>query len=384
MMLDYQIVILGLLVCMGVIATLNLLTFRSVLPHQKPNLQPFVSVLIPARNEQENIGLCLSGLVGQDYPRYEIIVLDDNSNDATAVTVQQWEKSNPQIRYVKGAPLPAGWVGKCFACHQLSQHAKGELLLFTDADTMHARYCLSAAVASMEKTGADLLTVIPFLTLKSFWEKAVMPMLHFTSFCFLPFPLVTASKNPKFALANGQFMFFKRTVYDAIGGHEAVKDALVEDVWLARLVKRNGYALRAMDGVRIVSTRMYTSLGDIWNGFSKNLFPGFKYSLPTLLAVMVLNTVTSIAPFVFLAFVALTQTTPAWTSIVVLQVSIILTVRLMIAHRFKLNWLATLAHPFAMGVVVGIAVNSVRWALMSGGSRWKGRTYNYRREEASS
>jgi chlorobactene glucosyltransferase len=359
---------------------INMLTFRRVKPSQKPQVTRMVSVLVPARNEAANIALCLSGLVAQDYPKYEIIVLDDNSEDATALIVNDWALMNTRVRLVKGATLAEGWVGKCFACHQLATEAKGDLLLFTDADTIHSRQSISAAVASMERYKADLLTVIPFLFLKSFWEKAVMPMLHFTTFCFLPFPLVSASKNPKFAMANGQFMLFERSVYDAIGGHASVKSAMVEDVWLSRLVKSKGYSLRVMDGVRIVSTRMYTSFKHIWEGFSKNLFPGFKYSLPAIGAVMVLNTATSVLPFGFLAYAGISQTHHAWTTIVILQVAVLLGVRLMMAHRFKMNLLATFAHPLAMGVVIGIAFNSARWSLVSGGLKWKGRTYDFRCE----
>ncbi len=384
MMLDYQIAVLGILLCMALIAAINVATFRRVKSHQKPHHVRMVSVLVPARNEEENIAVCLSGLVAQDYPKYEIVVLDDNSDDATAMIVKDWQQMNSQVRYLKGAPLPDGWVGKCFACHQLSKEAKGELLLFIDADTIHTRQSISAAVASMEKYDAHLLTAIPFLTLKSFWEKAVMPMLHFTTFCFLPFPLVSASKNPKFAMANGQFMLFDRKVYEAIGGHAAVKDALVEDVWLSRLVKSKGFSLRVMDGVPIVSTRMYTSFRQIWEGFSKNLFPGFKYSVPAILAVVVLNAVTSILPYGFLLFAVVSRSTHAWTSIVAMQVAVILGVHLMMALRFKMNLIAALAHPLAMSIVVGIAMNSTRWSLMSGGLRWKGRTYDFRGQSAAS
>jgi len=383
MMLDYHITILGILICMALIAVINMLTFRSVRPQRKPHATPMVSVLIPARNEEANIALCLSGLVAQDYPKYEIIVLDDSSDDATETIVKEWERSNSLVRYVKGLPLAAGWVGKCYACHQLSIEARGDLLLFTDADTVHSRQSISSAVAAMESHRADLLTIIPFMTLKSFWEKIVMPMLHFTTFCFLPFSLVSASRNPKFAMANGQFMLFRRSVYEAIGGHEAVRDAMVEDVWLSRLVKSRGYTLRVMDGVRIVSTRMYQSLRQIWEGFSKNLFPGFRYSLAAIIAVMIFNVITSILPFVFLLYALLTTHLPAWTNIVALQVGVILAVRLMLAHRFKMNLLATLGHPLAMGVVVGIAFNSARWALLTDGVKWKGRTYDFRGEGAA-
>lgn len=375
---SYNLLILGILLFMALLAAVNMLTFRRVRAGRKPHSFPYVSVLIPARNEQDNIGICLSSLVSQDYPRYEIVVLDDNSEDATGDIVRDWEGLSDRVRYLKGSPLPPGWVGKCFACHQLSKHARGELLLFTDADTMHSSQSISSAVAAMHKTRADLLTVVPFLTLKTFWEKTVMPMLHFVTFCSLPFPLVHLSRNPRFAMANGQFMLFKRDAYEAIGGHEAVKNAMVEDIWLSRLIKKEGYSLRVMDGVSIVATRMYRSLREIWDGFSKNIFPGFKYSLPSIVVVMLFNVLTSVLPFVFLGVVLLSPVRPEWSLLVLMQILMLFGIRLMLAHKFKLNLLATFTHPLGMGVVAGIAFNSTRWALFSGGMRWKGRTYDFR------
>jgi chlorobactene glucosyltransferase len=290
-------------------------------------------------------------------------------------------ESNRRFRLIRGKPLPEGWVGKSFACHQLSEEAKGDFLLFIDADTIHSRHCISSAVAELSRSGAGLLTVIPYQIMDTFWEKAVLPLLHFTTFCFLPMPLVRLARHPKFSMANGQFMLFRRDAYRAAGGHEAVRTALVEDVWLSRLVKKSGNALAIRDGAGSVSCRMYRSFREIWEGFSKNLFAGFGYSVPMLTAMMAFNAMTSILPFVALLgwLLRAGSVAPPWLSMVVAQAAIILAIRLVLALRFRLDLWSSFVHPIAMTVLIGIAANSCRWVLTGGGARWKGRAYDFRK-----
>lgn len=285
--------------------------------------------------------------------------------------------------------MPPGWVGKCFACHQLSKAARGELLLFTDADTKHSTASIANAVAALERSNADLLSLFPSLELRSLWEKAVMPMLHFVTFTTLPFPLVHHTRKPQLAMANGQFILFRRSAYEAIGGHEAVKDALVEDVWLARSIKRHGFRLRVMDGKELVTTRMYRSLREIWEGFSQNLFPVFRYSLAAITFVMVFNLVTSAVPFVLTLvgvwdlFARGSALSDSWIPLALAHVGLLVTIRSMLSLRFSLALLPILLDPVAMAIVIGIAVNSIRWALFAGGLRWKGRIYPLTRGETS-
>ncbi len=385
-MMLYAQIVLALLLVMTFIAAVNVLTLPRIRKTWKPRTMPFVSVLIPARNEVNTIGTCLSSLAAQAYPQFEIIVLDDRSEDGTWEELQKWQSRFPQLRVLRGESLPAGWVGKCFACHQLAESARGELLLFTDADTRHSPTTIANAVAALERSNAALLSLIPHLELRSLWEKVVMPMLHFVTFTTLPFPLVHHTRKPQLAMANGQFMLFRRSAYDAIGGHKAVKDALVEDVWLARLVKKHGFRLRVMDGAEVVTTRMYRSLREIWDGFSKNLFPGFRYSLAAITLVMLFNVVTSIGPFVLAVggmfdWPAIDSApVDSWMALMLIQVGLLIATRSMLSLRFSLGFLPILLHPVATAIVVGIAANSVRWALFAGGLRWKGRIYPLSRQ----
>jgi chlorobactene glucosyltransferase len=375
----FLLAVLGVLALMTVIVAVNCATMQTVRPAPSPEHLPFVSVLVPARNEERNLDACLASLAAQNYPQYEVVVLDDRSSDRTWEIIQRWASASPRIRGVRGGDLPQGWVGKNFACHQLFTHAAGELLLFTDADTVHSPESIRSAVTAMRQSQADLLSLLPRLRLESVWEKVVMPMLHFVTFGFLPFPLVHHTTSPKLAMANGQFMLFRRNAYERIGGHEAVKDALVEDVWLARRIKQFRLRLRVMDGRHLLETRMYTSLREIWSGFSKNLFPGFSFSLTAIIGVMLFNIATSIVPFVLLPY-ALTAEAP-WLPLVVAQAALIVAMRTMIAFRFSLDLLPVVLHPLAMAVVVGIAANSVRWAHFADGIHWKGRRYAVRTDE---
>jgi chlorobactene glucosyltransferase len=380
MSMTLQLAICAALSFMGLILLVNMAALRTLRRGMRPGALPQVSVLVPARNEEKNIGPCIAGLLKQHYPNYEILVLDDNSGDGTAAIVQAWERRNSRVRYVKGQPLPSGWVGKNFACHQLSREAEGDLLLFVDADTRHSPESIISAVTVLEARKADLVTVFPDEIMATFWEKTVLPLLHFSLMCFLPLPLVSGSRNHRFAMANGQFMLFRRSAYDAIGGHAAVKDALVEDIWLSRVVKQHGFKVSVVDGSRVVSCRMYTSLREIWAGFSKNLFAGFKFSLPTMIAVLMFNAATSILPFISLAGIALGEMPGGLLPVVGAQIGILLVIRLLVAARFGLNLASAFLHPVAMAIVIGMSMNSARWILAGGGSQWKGRAYQYRNQ----
>ena len=386
MTIPYHEVILGLLALMMVVVLVNVVGFRR-LPRwaapERPGSEgtPMVSVLIPARNEERNIGTTLSTLARQDYPRMEIVVLNDNSADGTEAVVKERAGADPRIRLIQGGALPEGWVGKSYACHQLAGEAQGDLLLFVDADTAHEQWSVGAAVEEMRRSRADLLTVIPAQTMRTFWEKLILPLLHYSTFCFLPMPLVSVTRSPKLAMANGQFMLFRKEVYRAIGGHAGVRTAMVEDVWLSRRVKEEGYRLVIRDGTGSVRARMYRSLREIWQGFSKNLFAGFNYSLPMIGGVVVFNALTSVLPFILLpaGIIAGMEFAP-WTAVVALQVALVLAIRLALAARFRLDVWTIVLHPLAMGIFCGIALNSARWVLVRGGARWKGRTYDFRNQ----
>lgn len=250
---------------------------------------PRVSVIVPARNEAVNIVACVESLTALDYADLEIIVVDDRSEDDTGALARSVAPGGArEVTVVEGAPLPDGWLGKPWACAQGASRATGDLLLFTDADTTHGPALLARAVAGHREEGADLLTVVGKQLTETFWERLVQPHVFFMMLLRFPdFERTARNGRWREAIANGQYMLFSREAYDAIGGHEAVRDEVVEDLALAQLVKRRGLALRARSADDDLATRMYRSLGELVEGWSKNLFMGGLQSFPHWMRPMI-------------------------------------------------------------------------------------------------
>jgi chlorobactene glucosyltransferase len=336
---------------------------------------PFVSVLIPARNEERSIKECVESLLVQDYKKFEVIVLNDNSEDSTGMILEELRSKYKKLKVINGKPLPAGWSGKNFACHQLYKASKGEYILFTDADTEHFKDSILNSVTRAINRKADLYTLIPKMTLNTFAEKMIMPGIHFTSFTLLPYYLAETLKSSAFAMGVGPFLLFRREAYETIGGHEALKNDLVEDVRLAKNIKRFGYKVVVNKGLDILSCRMYQSFKEIWEGFSKNIFPGMGYSSLTLFSVFFV--------YLVLFFVPFAGTAVSWAMgndylmyNFLYQVVLLLIMRVIINSSFKLGFISTLFHPAGVLIISMIGFNSWRWNKVGKGSLWKGRTYS--------
>ncbi len=338
---------------------------------------PFVSVLIPARNEEHNIAQIVNSLLVQDYPSYEVIVLNDNSDDRTGEILLEIQGLHPELKILSGKPLEKGWTGKCFACKQLYEASKGEFILFTDADTLHNRNSLRDSITIALNRNADMVTLFPKMTMVSFAEKLIMPMLWFTVMLLLPFYFVDKKGFIKFSIGIGPFILFKRSAYAAIGGHDSVKNAIVEDVWLARKIKEHGLQLIVADGQHMLSVRMYRNFKEIWNGFSKNIFAGFEFSSIALFSVNLLYLLLFLIPFL-LFFIQLSLQFSLNITLILtgIQVLILYFTRTIISARFKLGFISTLLHPVGALSVPLIAVNSWRWIKSGLGAKWKGRVYN--------
>ena len=374
----YQIAVLfSLLVFLGLLLR-NLIDFPCM-PENPPNTGPLVSVMVPARNEALNIERCISSLLRQDYCSFEILVLDDGSTDATPELLDRLQKdSGERLHVFHGEPLPAGWHGKAWACFQLSRQAKGELLLFTDADTMHEPDALRRSVGAIEGAQADMLSLMPYQELGSFWEKLLVPLIHVILMCYLPLRFVRTSPRPAFSFANGQFICFRRGVYERIDGHAAVKDSIVEDVWLCRAVKKAGGSVVAFNGSDIVTCRMYRNFKEIWEGFSKNLFPAIGYSTPGLLMLVGMIAAVYVLPYLFLfrsLLVGESGVSMFWLPLV--HIIIALLCRLIIAKLFRQSLSIAFLHVFSQIVLIGIALNSFFKIKFGRGTLWKGRHYNF-------
>jgi chlorobactene glucosyltransferase len=341
---------------------------------------PLVSIIVPARNEAANIAPCIGTLLNSDYQRREIIVVNDGSTDETGTIAQALaERANGQLTVINTPPLPNGWLGKNWACWTGYQRARGELLLFTDADTRHDDELLGHAVGAWSMTHAGLVTVLPRQLMLSFWERVVLPHV------FLPIHLRFLSlrhtyqpRSPRLAIANGQFMLMPRTAYEAIGGHEAVRGEVVEDMRLAQRTVAEGQRVVIADAQDVMETRMYASLREITEGWTKNMDRGARLSFPrglgkiALLLGALLQIVLWVMPPVVLVlglFIPALAAFRAWSIIATaLGVFIWLTVHLLMR--------TSLVHAlfFPLGAFVSaciLVLSSVRGDRV----KWRGRAY---------
>ncbi len=247
-----------------------------------------VSVLIPVRNEEPNILKLLTSIRDQDYPDYEVIILDDQSTDATYQLCSDFVRMDSRFHVICGADLPKGWLGKNYACCQLAQQAKGEYLLFLDADESIKPGLINSAVHRMQMNNLSLLSLFTNQDMPGFGEQLVVPLMHFILLNLLPLKLVALSKNPAFSAASGQFMLFRANDYHRHNWHEQVSDKVVEDIEIMKLVKTNGLNGEALLANGMVSCRMYHNFAESVTGFSKNFLAAFNYSIGSLLIFLVL------------------------------------------------------------------------------------------------
>jgi chlorobactene glucosyltransferase len=331
---------------------------------------PFVSILIPARNEEKRIEPCIRGMLQQDYPAYEILILDDRSTDRTFNVVQAYAKRNVRLKVLRGKELPAGWVGKPWACFQLSKKARGEWLFFTDADTEHKPDMLKRTVQMAEQKKADVLTLFTRQITKTWMEILVIPVMAYTLLAFLParLSLRKNSRFNRFAGVSGQFVFIRQKVYKAFGGHETVKNEIVEDLNFGKQVVRHGHRLVYGDGSDFSYCRMYTNAREVWEGFSKNFFPAMAFSPVYFLNAFLVLILDGVLPFLV---VALARSSGLfWPGLAMVLVS--LGVRWLQAVRYNYHRGSVFFHPLGCLLFALIGLNSMRWFLFGGG-HWKGR-----------
>jgi chlorobactene glucosyltransferase len=380
-------IVLGILLLLFAHLLINLLSFHRLRASTKGNTpsDPFVSLLVPARNEEAHIEMCVRSLVGQHYEQLEVLVLDDRSSDATAAMVQAIIDELPpaqkgRLQLLQGEPLPAGWVGKNFACYQLSRRAQGEYLFFTDADTVHMPDAVKAVIDCMHGLDVDLLTAQMEYKLKGIAARLVMPLLCFRVFTLLPLTLVSRRPEPILAIGNGPLLCFRRRAYEAAGGHQAIKERILEDVSLARAVKAAGYRIAFVDALDLIACHMYTSFANTWVGFSRTFFSFYNYSLIAALLIIFLDLLLFIVP-PLLPLVALFVPLPLNIILLALgSYGIGVLMRLVLALRFTrspklLTLLLCFLHPVAMILSCLILLNSIRWHYRKQGTEWKGRYY---------
>jgi chlorobactene glucosyltransferase len=246
-----------------------------------PNSPPLVSVIVPARNEAHNIARCVRSILSASYPRLELLVVDDSSTDGTADVAGEAAAGDTRMRIITSSALPEGWFGKQWACATGARIAKGEILQFTDADTVHAPDLVTRSVNAMQSTGADLFSIAGSQELGGFWEKVIQPQI-FTILSMRYGGTESVNDSPRVSskIANGQCIFVTRQSYEAIGGHGSVRTSVAEDLMLAQRFFAARKNVVLMLGVKQLSTRMYASLGEIIDGWRKNVFAGGLDAVP--------------------------------------------------------------------------------------------------------
>jgi chlorobactene glucosyltransferase len=339
-----------------------------------PTSGELVSVIVPARNEAATIETVVRSVLQSAYRPLELLVVDDRSTDATGTILRRLAAEDRRLRELDGEPLPDGWFGKPWACEQGYREARGDLLLFTDADTRHHPELLGRAVAALRSEGAGLLTVAPHQRCITFWERLVMPQIWLLLALRYHPQRVNRARHARDVIANGQFILASREAYEAVGTHAAVRHEVAEDLALAQRFLRLGRRIHFAFADGFMETRMYRSLPELIEGWSKNIYLGGRRSFPEEPLLR------AAAPLMVLAALLFWLVPPAMLvlggevrSASMLAVGLSAVFWILISVGMRIPFYYGLAYPLGALMALYIAARST-WR----GARkvqWRGRTY---------
>lgn len=337
---------------------------------------PTLSIVVPARNEERQIERCVRSLLATRMPSFEVIVVDDQSDDATHSILERVAAGETRLTVVEGAPLPAGWVGKSWALTQGARIARGEWLLFADADTEHAPLAAASAIQWAIAGAYDVISLLPDQETIGMAERIFLPTILYVILLGIgPLDDINDPRKPEVALFNGQYVLASRSAYEGIGGHAAVRGEVAEDLELARLFKRDGrFRTLLIGGNGLVRTRMYRSFGEIWRGFVKNFALAARGNpLAAVAGLALLAGVSPCSPILLLALLA----HRAWLAGIALAVAMTIVMAIaesgMRAMRFRVG--SGFALPLGLALVLAIFSTSVVCSFTGGGVEWRGRRY---------
>ena len=336
-----------------------------------------VVVVIPARDEAAHIERCVEAVLADPDPRLSVVVLDDGSTDGTDQILHALASRMPRLRVVDGGSddLPEGWLGKPWACERAAREALGsspDCLLFIDADVRLSRGAVPAAVSYLHSHDLDLLSVMGRLELQSFWEKVIQPAVVGLILAGNDLERVNdPARRPERPLANGQFLLFRADAWRRIGGHEAVRGAIIDDVGLATAVVDRGGAYHLVFGPKLFACRMYSGLAEIWAGWSKNLFEGMAASWGLVAGLVGFVAFNIVLPWMVLP---LASVAGGWslTALAALAVCLQVAARVQLDRRFDQDIRYAVTIPLGWSMLAALAVWSGR-QFHGGGGRWKGR-----------
>jgi chlorobactene glucosyltransferase len=374
------------LVCWIVIliqTILNLTLVSRLDRNAVPSRTPAVSIIVPARNEASVIDESVRAFLAQDYPDLELVVVNDRSTDRTAGIVQEIAKTDRRLVLVNGEEPPPGWLGKPWALHQGAAVARGEFFLFVDADLIYAPSAVRSAVASLLKHGAGSLSWYPRMVMKGFWENILMPCLAVIGFMELPTWLANRSTNPQLGIGGGPGTLLSRDIYFQSGGHEGLKNAIIDDVGLVRQVRRAGHRSLILLADDQSSLRMYRGFREIVEGFTKNSSIVFDNNVAVIALMLVLGVLIHIWPY-GLALVGLIHWlrgipigNAAMIGIATVLLITVSRVMLFVWLRYRLDN-AIFGHPLMFGTILYVLARSAWKVAILGEVNWRGRSYSTR------
>lgn len=340
------------------IALSNFLLIRT--PHKSSEMREGVAIVVPMRNEAENVEGLIASLAAQDGP-FHFYLLNDNSEDATFDLLQRFTSDDPRFTVIQGAPLADGWIGKTWALQQLFDASNEEVLVSIDADVRLSKDAIIKAVSALKDARLDFVSPYPRQIALTVGERLIQPLLQWSWLTTVPLRIAESSRQKSMAVANGQFFVVRRAALNKIGGYQSVKKAVIDDVFLARALMENGSRGSVIDGSDIAETRMYASWSEIESGYGKSLSKAFGSLFGAVFVVLFLF-VTSIAPLIL----GLLGNIYGW-----LGFAAIVGTRALSAIKSRGRVLDSVLHPISVAALIYLIIYSY---LMRGSITWKGRT----------
>ena len=376
------IALLALLVCAA-----NLARFQAP-PRRGPDAagrgEILVSVCVPARNESANLEACVEGLLSQRDQAVEVLVYDDQSEDETPHILARLCAQDERVRAIPTEPLPGDWNGKQWGCDRMGRAARGQWLLFTDADVRFAPTCVARAMDAAHACGASLVSTFPRQRVGSLGEALLVPLIHFVLLSYLPFGRMRRTLDPATSAGCGQFLLVDRNAWLAVGGHGAFQASMHDGIKLPRALRRGGFRTDLFDGTELVSCRMYSGLRATWRGFAKNAYEGLGSPI-LLILFTTLHLLGHVLPWGFLLWAAgragaeLAGWAAAGGGATRLQVVLAagavaaaIVERSLLARRFHQPWIGVALHPVAMLLMTTVQWHSA-WLHVAGRRTWRGR-----------
>lgn len=329
-----------------------------------------LSVMVPMRNEERNVESLVASLKNSTYPNSEFIILNDQSTDRTQDFLEKEIGGDSRFTLLQGAELPAGWVGKVHACHQLQKAATGEYLMFVDADINFSPQAFEQSLALLQKSSSKSLSGFPAFEVTPFLSKLLVPMQHFVVFFHLPLALANYASFPAATAAHGAWMLFDRKAYDEIGGHQSVHNSLVEDVHISREIKKAGHRMMLANITESVSSKMYETNNEVWEGFLKNSYTGIGRS-PIMAIFLTLFYILFYVSTAVLAVIGSIMFEPLF----LLPYLLISLQQLFVMVKTRQNPLLAFLMPLQAAAMIGVLLHAMKKSRSRQAYSWKGRNY---------